>query len=178
MSEPESRSIGVTDAAIDASKAILVECLEDVEYWPLEIDGFVDIGPGFARTYRKCIEAWEQVLRDPGDEQFHRLRKWTKYHWYQVRILERLCKQELRERRERLRKLQVDLGDAHDLYSLQTILLSKAEPDMLLLERAIARKHELYADALKQGEGVFATSVDDLVARCAAWWVEWHQQGP
>jgi CHAD domain-containing protein len=161
--------------AIEESRLILAACLENLDNWPLEFHGFADLGPGFARTYRKCIEAWEDALREPGDDKYHRLRKWSKYHWYQVRILERLDKHELRERRQLLRRFQFDLGDAHDLFALQLILASRADPDMQLLERAIRRKHELYADALKRGEKIFATSVDELVARCAAGWVEWQQ---
>jgi CHAD domain-containing protein len=173
--EVESPRHAVFGSAIDNSRKILEECLDDVEYWPLDVEGFVDIGPGFARTYRHCVGAWGEVLRNPADEKFHRLRKWTKYHWYQVRILERLNKGEMRERRQALRKLQLDLGDAHDLYVLQTILASNARPDMQLLERAIARKHELYADVIGQGQELFSLSPDELVARCATWWVEWHQ---
>lgn len=165
---------GVSDSAISISRNILAECLEGVERWPLDVEGFVDIGPGFARTYRHCIDAWDEILRDPADDKFHRLRKWTKYHWYQVRILERLNKGELRHRRQALRKLQLNLGDAHDLATLQSILASKASPDMHLLKLAIARKHELYADAIGQGQQLFQISVDELVAKCATWWVGWH----
>jgi CHAD domain-containing protein len=163
----------ISEGAIQESRNILTACLEDVENWPLELYGFVDIGPGFARTYRKCTNAWEEALRDPEDDKYHRLRKWSKYHWYQIRILERLNKSELRKRRKHVRKLQLDLGDAHDLFMLQSILASDADPDMQLLERAISRKHELYANALKLGHRVFATSVDELVADCATWWVQW-----
>jgi CHAD domain-containing protein len=164
----------ISPAAMEASREILAGCLRDVENWPLELHGFVDIGPGFAHTYRKCIDAWEDALRDPRDDKYHRLRKWVKYHWYQIRILERLNSRELRQRRKRLRKLQLDLGDAHDLFVLQSILASAANPDMQLLELAITRKHELYASALKQGHKIFATSADELVANCATWWVDWH----
>ena len=164
----------VSDAELAASRDILAACRESVVDWPLELHGFVDIGPGFARTYRRCLEAWDAVLRDPRDDNYHRLRKWVKYHWYQVRMLERLNKAELHDRREHLRQLQLDLGDAHDLFVLQTILASGASPDMALLETAITRKHELYANARERGQQVFETSVDDLVARCTTWWADWR----
>ena len=157
---------------MESSRQILTTCLEAVEAWPLDIHGFYDIAPGFARTYRKCLDAWENVIREQSDEHFHRLRRWGKYHWYQVRILERLNKQELRKRRKKLRKLQLALGDAHDIVLLQAYLGSDVNPDMPLLQRATARKDELYADAVKTGRRLFAVSVSELVADCSRYWAD------
>ncbi len=143
-----------------------------VEALPVDMHGFHDLAPGFARTYRKCLEAWENVMREQCDEHFHRLRRMGKYHWYHVRILERLNKQELRKRRKRLRKLHLTLGAAHDLVILQAFLEQRDDPDTQLQERAMERKLELYANAIEIGNSLFAVSVSDLIADCARYWAD------
>lgn len=162
----------VSEEAIERSREILAECLDSVEAWSLDLHGFYDIAPGFARTYWKCRDAWNTVLQEYSDEGFHRLRRWTKYHWYQIRILERLNKQELRKRREKLRKLQLVLGDAHDLVLLQAYLEADVDTDTPLLQRAISRKNELYADAINIGQEVFVVRVSELVADCSRYWAD------
>jgi hypothetical protein len=160
---------------LDESRQLLGTSFEAVPAWPLPLYGFVDIGPGFARTYRKCVDAWTDVCREPKDEYFHRLRKWTKYHWYHIRILERMNKPALRKRRRRLHKLQLVLGNAHDFYLLQTALEETAMPDIPMLDEANTRKQELYRDALEYGEKLFDVSCDELIAHCADWWVDWRR---
>ena len=162
----------VSAEEIESSRQILLTCLDAVEAWPLKLRGFHDIAPGFARTYRKSLGAWERVLREQSDENFHRLRRWAKYHWYHVRILERLNKKKLRERRKRLRRLQLTLGDAHDLVLLHAFLRPDVEADIQLLRRAGARKEELYADAMKTCQKLFAVQVSDLVADCSRYWAD------
>ncbi len=141
-----------------------------VDTWPVALEGYRDIAPGFARTYRKCIEAWEAVRVQPGDELFHRFRRWAKYHWYHIRILERLNKGALRPRRKVLRKLQKTLGDAHDYVLLESFLEQHGDMDNGMLPIAVARKNELYAEALGLGESVLNVSVDSLVADCSEYW--------
>jgi hypothetical protein len=156
--------------AIEASGSILRECDATVDGWPLDIGGFDDIAPGFAWTYGKCLDAWGAVGHQPSDEAFHKLRRFTKYHWYQVRILERLNREAIHERRESLRKLQLALGDAHDIVLLQEAFATQRDPDTALLQRAIERKEALYAEAISLCEVVYAPSADDLVADFSRWW--------
>ncbi len=172
--EVKAPHCSVSESAIEDSGKVLASCLTDVQDWPLELYDFADLCPGFSDTYRKCLEAWEDVLREPGDDKFHRLRKWAKYHWYHIRILERLNKDALRERRSVLRDLQLGLGDAHDLHLLQSMLLLEDDPDMHLLALATTRKHQLYLKALSLGYSIFGTPVNDLAILCQAGWDEWH----
>ena len=109
-------------------------------------------------------------MDEPSDERFHQLRKWTKYHWYQVRILEHVNKPRLKQRRARLRRLQLALGDAHDLVLLEARHASGGEAGGRLVRRATARKDALYAEAKKIGRRVYAKDVDALVADLARWW--------
>jgi hypothetical protein len=162
----------VPATAIEASGNILRECGDAVDGWPLDIGGFEDIAPGFAWTYQKCLDAWDAVQSEPSDEAFHRLRRFTKYHWYQVRILERLNRKAIHEQRKSLRRLQLALGNAHDIALLQDAFESLDDPDTQLLQRGIARKNELYAQATVLCERLYAPSADDLVADFSHWWAE------
>ncbi len=162
--------IPVPPDTIAHSLAILSACKATVDQWPLDIHGYADIAPGFSRTYRKCLQAYDKILRERNDANFHRLRRWAKYHWYQVRILERLNKSEIRKQRNRLRKLHLALGEAHDLAVVQTVLASPDHPDRHLLQRAADRKNALYADATRLCGNIFTQSADDLVSDYARWW--------
>lgn len=156
--------------AIESSGRIMRECKAAVDGWPLNIEGFDDIAPGFARTYQRCLDAWHTIRHEPTDEDFHVLRRFAKYHWYQLRILERLNKQAIRMRRMQARDLQKLLGSAHDIVLLEDAFASLDTPDTQLLRRAIARKEALYAQALILGEEVFARTAEDLVADFSRWW--------
>ncbi len=166
----DTTPIQIPPNTIAHSLAILTTCRGTVDRWPLNIHGFVDAAPGFSRTYRKCLQSYDNVSRDRNDENFHRLRKWAKYHWYQVRILERLNKAAIRRQRNRLRKLHLALGEAHDLAVVQIVLESPDYPNKRLLQRAVERKNALYADAIRLCDKIFTQSADELVADYARWW--------
>ncbi len=160
----------VPEATINRSLTIMAVCRSAVDNWPYDIAGFVDLAPGFSQTYQECLDIWDATRRDPNDEKFHELRKKTKYHWYHVRILERINKAEIRKRRKRLRDLQLSLGDAHDLAVLQAFLESLDNVDTELLQRAIARKSELYEHCMQVGREVYQTPTDKLVDDFSRWW--------
>ena len=168
--KPDTEQHSVSEQDLQRSRRILINCLDAINDWPLDLHGFYDIAPGFARTYRKSLGAWERVLALQSDHNFHRLRRWEKYHWYHIRILERLNKPMLRKRRKKLRKLQLTLGDAHDLVLLQAFLGTEENADEQLLEQVRARKKELYAEAVKTGRQIFAVPVSDLVADLSHYW--------
>jgi CHAD domain-containing protein len=156
-------------AAIERALAFMSGARDAVANWPLSELRFVDLAPGFAQTYRSCTEKWRAVRADPADEKYHKLRKWVKYHWYQVRILERLSKPQLHVRREMLRELQATLGDAHDIVMLESVIGAAEEPDARLLQRAITRKAELYDKAVRIGEEVFVLSEEQLLGSMITW---------
>lgn len=160
----------IPPATIDRSLEIMSERLEAVDSWRFDIRGFEDLVPGLSRTYQNCLDAWDTVQQKPYDANFHLLRKRTKYHWYQVCILERLNMEEVRERREMLDDLQMTLGKAHDLAMLQAFLESGDHLEMELLQQAITRKRELYGHAIKLGEEVYAAPVDELIRRFSRGW--------
>lgn len=167
----------VPPEAIERSGRILRECQAAVDDWPLDIEGFDDIAPGFARSYQKCLDAWDRVRNEPSDEAYHVLRRFTKYHWYQVRILERLNKTAIRERRKLLRSLQLALGNAHDMAVLQDVCIRMGGTDTQLLQRAGVQKNDLYAEAVMLCNAVYAQSADELVADYSRWWAARARRG-
>ena len=48
----------ISGEQMESSRQILSICRDAVETWPLDLRGFHDIAPGFARTYRKTLKAW------------------------------------------------------------------------------------------------------------------------
>ena len=173
--QPGTEQHSVSRKDLEWSRRILSNCLDAIDDWPLDLNGFYDIAPGFARTYRKSLGAWERVEALQSDHNFHRLRRWGKYHWYHIRILERLNKPVLRKRRKKLRKLQLTLGDAHDLAMLQAFLCTEENADERMLEQVTARKKELYAQAIKTGREIFSVPVSELVANLSRYWADQHR---
>ena len=172
VEQNQAQDLAVPAAAIERSVDILKERDHAVAGWPLETDGFDDIAPGFAHIYQKCLDKWNAVRNDPGDEVFHSLRRFTKYHWYHVRILEQLNEEKISHRRDFLGDLQMTLGSAHDIVLLESVLNPRDDSDAQLLQRALTRKNELYADALKLCDLVFTQSTEGLVADYSRWWIE------
>lgn len=160
--------------AIQRAVAMMVGARDAVDGWPLGgLDG-AGIAAGFAQTYGACRESWQQVKQEPDDEKFHSWRKWTKYHWYQVRMLERVNKAVLRERRKLLWELQRALGEAHDLVMLEQAVGSWENPDDVLLRRVSSRKREFYARATSIGPGVLASEQQDVHTDVTRWWSAWR----
>lgn len=167
---PAAEPVEIPREVIVRSLMTLATCRDAIDHWPVKVNDFHDIAHGFERTYAKTLDAWKATQQAPNDPNFHELRKQGKYHWYQIRILERLNKPMIRPRRQALRQLQLMLGDAHDLALLQAWLEVQDEVDERLLQRAITRKNELYAAGIATCREVYATPVDELVADFSRWW--------
>jgi hypothetical protein len=83
-------------------------------------------------------------------------------------------KSELRLRRTRLWKLQMLLGDAHDIVLAEHFLAANEHRDPDLLARLLERKQALYDRALSIGRQVYAVSEDSLLATLSRWWRDWQ----
>ncbi len=167
---PAPEPVEIPQEVIVRSLMALASGRDAIEHWPVEVNDFGDISRGFERTYARTLDMWAATQNDPSDPNFHQLRKYGKYHWYQVRILERLNKPMVRGRRQALRQLQLMLGDAHDLALLQVWLEAQDEVDEALLQKATTRKHELYAAGVATCRDVYSTPVDELVTDFSRWW--------
>ena len=60
--QPYTEPNPVSQQDMEWAREALKKCLDAVDDWPLDLNGFYDIAPGFARTYRKTLRAWERVV--------------------------------------------------------------------------------------------------------------------
>jgi len=118
---------------------------------------------GVHRTYRRVRRRWKVVRRSRTDNNFHRLRKWIKYLWYQVRILERSNKEKLRPIRKDLRRIGILLGEAHDLEVLGDRLKHKELKKSKHRHRMTILKEKKYRKALKRCDRVLWRKPSDFV---------------
>lgn len=174
--EPDRDAFAAEPSMLAESLAAMRAALAAVDEWPLPVEGYCDIGPGHVGTYRKARKAWQRALKRPDDEHFHKLRKWTKYHWYQTRILERVNKAAMRERRVRLQVLGEVLGQAHDLAVLEAGLDGRGESTGRARHQIDRQKRRLYVRALKLSREVYDQSPDALAADLARWWCDWRAE--
>lgn len=116
--------------------------------WPDVGSAASSLWPGFERTLAKCRKAHRRAEVDPSDARLHRLRRWVKYHYYQLYLLEPLGPPELAVRAEAMQTLGHLLGEAHDLYVLQSRLPSDSEADRRTLRNLRARKRRRQEKAL------------------------------
>lgn len=171
------QSMAVPAAAVGQALDLLHEGRNALDARDFDVRGFDDIAAGFRRTYQHGINAWQAVLREPTDTGFHRLRRHSKYHWYQVRMLEKINSKRIRPRRRALHDLQLTLGDAHDLAVLHALLKSGENTDFGSLEHALARKWKYQARSLKLAGTIYAVDPDRLVADFSRWWQRSRRQG-
>jgi CHAD domain-containing protein len=95
--------------------------------WPLKAEGFQAIGPGMKRTYRRGLRALRKARADPSTENLHDLRKRSKEHLYQVRLLEGLWDGRLRRHEKRVQHMEEMLGSRQNLAVLKTKILEQPE---------------------------------------------------
>jgi CHAD domain-containing protein len=103
-----------------------VECLQD----------------GFQCTLANCREALRRAEERPVDHRHHRLRKWTKYHWYQLRLLKDLLPAPA-DRLAAMRRIGEDLGVAQDYAVLEAELTEREATDPEALCDLVRRKKKL-----------------------------------
>lgn len=83
---------------------------------------------GFRRTYRRGRRALKIAQQVQADEYLHEFRKWAKYHWHQIKLLEKLGpRKKFLRRDKRLAELSDLLGDDRDLSTLRHELLERVQ---------------------------------------------------
>ncbi len=147
--------------------------------WPLNQDGFEAIGPGFEQTYRLGREGLARVKKDPTDENYHEWRKAVKYHWYHLRLLERLWTDGLTGYEKSLKDLETWLGNDHNLVVLRERI--KANPSAygaarttdLALELIGKYQQELRANSLSLAEQIYAEKPGHVRHHMRGVWDAW-----
>jgi CHAD domain-containing protein len=142
--------------------------------WRFANDDFEGIRNGLVTTYRSGRRAMKTAFAEPTGETLHEWRKFAKYHWYHLRLLEQLWRDDLKPRRRAARELTEILGDHHDLGLLRAHLAGKlatgnrpAETIAALIDR---RAGELVDEARVLGKRLYAAKPRALGAEMARLW--------
>ena len=159
---------------IDEFRARLDEAEARVMAWRFANDDFEGIRSGLVTTYRSGRRAMKAAFAEPTGETLHEWRKFAKYHWYHLRLLEPLWRDDLKPRRRAARELTEILGEHHDLGLLRAHLAGKldagsrpAEAIATLIDR---RAVELVDEARVLGKRLYAAKPRALGAEMARLW--------
>ena len=167
-------SVDVTDETFSACAAAARSALSAVPTWPLDACTFADLRSGFEATYRRLNRARERALAAPSGERYHKVRKWTKYHWYQIRLLEHANRRRYGKRRELLRRTGCELGDAHDLDVALGYIASNGSGDRELRRRLLERRSSLMEDAGRHLKTVTRADPQTLARNLERDWQKWR----
>lgn len=135
---------------------------QSVTYWPLQSDGFKAIADGFKRTFRDGQKALEVARNSGRTEDYHEWRKRVKDHWYQVRLLARVCGNAMTGYEQALKELENALGEDINLSLLEKRVQELASRNdgafpMSSLRKALgAARQDLRRRALEIGDKLYA----------------------
>jgi hypothetical protein len=138
------------------------------------------LGPALRRSYRLARRARAEA-RDTGrDEALHRWRRWTKYLWHQLELIEAADPQ-VRALGIQLHALADLLGRYHDLVVLRERVRASSsfatDPEggarfLALLDAALAA---LRSEAWTLGDPLFAERPRDFEKRLVGHWRRWRR---
>jgi CHAD domain-containing protein len=169
-------------SVLDDAASALAKAGKAVKTWPLETDGYAAVEPGFEQIYRAGRKELKRVHKEPSADNFHRLRKRVKDHWYHVRLLENLWTDMMSAYEKSLKDLETWLGDDHNLVVLKGRVL--AEPAFygkqkdidLLLELIEKHQKDLRDKSLALAERVYETKSRALSRHMRHLWDTWRHE--
>lgn len=150
-----------------------------VEGWELSPDVSASILKGIKKTYKRGRRAMKHAYNKQDATQFHQWRKRVKYHWYHMRLLERLWPKQLKQRAEEVKRLSEYLGDDHDLAMLHATLINEVQspcngPLVAELIDLISKwQVELRSKAKSLGMRIYAESPKLFMRRIESYWNAW-----
>lgn len=175
---PVPTAAGDEEAGLVRYAADMREMLARTERWKA---GKIDpdtLADGLTDTYRRGLEAMQQVAAHPSDDGFHEWRKHAKYHWNQLGLLEACAEDILPSAHQAVGDLAEVLGLHHDLAMLRDKL---TDDDSLLgaidigmvLDAVARRQRELEARIGTLGRQVFAETPKGFQARFSSYLEGW-----
>jgi CHAD domain-containing protein len=147
--------------------------------WRLDKIDFGTLATGLKRTYRSGRETGREAEHRRTDEAFHEWRKYAKYHWNQLGLLESCAEELLPSAHKCAGDLAEQLGLHHDLAVLQDLLKetpAELGPDIdveFALDAADRRQDEIEQRIATLGRQVFAEKPKALQARFSAYLRGW-----
>lgn len=156
----EGRELESFDRALAAGR-------RKVEVWAPKVESLDDTLAGLRRNYTRGRRAMRAALANSSTGRFHEWRKRTKYHSYQLKLLENLWKPVLRAHRCEAARLGELLGDEHDLAVLEACL-SKDSPSGRshggILKLIASRREALRQEVAKSGPRVYVQKPREMIA--------------
>ena len=113
---------------------------------------------------------------------YHEWRKVVKYHWYHIRLLERMWTDGLVSYEKSLKDLETWLGDDHNLVVLRERISAAptaygaAKTTDLALQLIGKYREELRANALSLGERIYAEKPEHFRCHMRGVWDAWKSQ--
>lgn len=176
------KSAGDEPAMADMAASLqgqLQEAYDATPDWRLDAYGWDAVQGGLKRTYRSAKGKLDKVIEQPTSENFHAMRRHSKYHLYHTSLLVRLAPGKMRQRARQLDRLCGILGDDHDLsmldQALGTARLKQEAPHLAEALHPLVRRQQAMVrpQAIHQAKLLFAQSPGELVRdwgkRLAQW---------
>lgn len=149
--------------------------------WKIRCEEVEAFEEGLAASYKRAAKTLRHAKETGDSEDLHEWRKWTKYHWLQLRLIKRIWPEGLDPRNAELDLLTDELGEHHDLSVLCTLLREQEdvthEIEAFLKGPAAARLTALEEIAFSRGQDLFAEDPALFARRCAAFWDVWRKEG-
>lgn len=149
--------------------------------WSLDDQGWDALGGGFAKTYGRARKAMKTARETPTGENLHEWRKRTKYHWYHIRLINKIAPHLLEPRAMLLHELSDVLGDHHDLHVFAERLegdpeaFADADTRAIVMAMIERKSVELEREAWRAGDRLLCDETDTLVSRLGEWWDVWQR---
>ena len=147
--------------------------------WRLDKIDLGTLATGLKHTYRSGRETGRVAEHRRTDDAFHEWRKYAKYHWNQLGLLESCAEEILPSAHKCAGDLAEQLGLHHDLAVLQDLLKetpAELGPDIdveFALDAADRRQDEIEQRIATLGRQVFAEKPKALKARFSAYLDGW-----
>lgn len=151
--------------------------------WRLDRIDLDTLATGLEHTYRSGRHTGHEAERRRTDEAFHEWRKYAKYHWNQLGLLESCAEDLIPSAHKCAGDLAEQLGLHHDLAVLQDLLATSPTdlgPDIdvaFATDAADRRQAEIEQRITALGRQVFAEKPGALKARFSAYLEGWMQRG-
>jgi CHAD domain-containing protein len=138
---------------------------------------------GMQKTYARARRAMKGAYDHPAPGSFHEWRKRVKYHWYHMRLAQKVWSPVVRVRRNELGRLGEALGNHHNLCVFCALLMKDPafseqkgdfESFIRLAEKWTAR---IERESKPRGVLLFAEKPGHLVRRFSVYFSLWQKNG-
>lgn len=169
----------LTDELRQLSKE-LVQAKDEVHNWQIKDSGFELLKTGLQKSYRAGRQAYGECQLETANQEYHVWRKQVKAHWYHTTLLNDSWTFELTGRARALKCLANLLGDDHDLFVLEQLLVEEAQhlakPKQIkeLFSLVSQRRLELQKHSLSLGSRLYAEKPSTHIARLEHYWKSWQ----